>query len=153
MSTRNPLLVEVTDRIGPKLNAELIRRLRHDGHPAITPAHARVFEHLADGARLTELAERAQITKQSMGELIGGLERLGYVQRERDSLDRRAQVIRATGRGEAVMRRARKDIAAVYRAAQDKLGERRVAELEQLLLEYEQVLDEWCRRDRSSAPR
>ena len=39
--------------------------------------------------------ERAQITKQSMAELVLHLERLGYVERVPDPSDRRAKLVRA----------------------------------------------------------
>ena len=45
------------------------------------------------GTRLTDLAARAQMTKQSMRELVDRAEKLGLVAREPDSLDRRAKTI------------------------------------------------------------
>lgn len=143
MSNRNPQLVEITDRVGPALNAELVRRLQSAGHPALTLAHAKVFEHLGDGARITDLAERAQVTKQSMGELVRALEVLGYLLRIPDPCDGRAQLIRATPRGEDVMASSRAEIAAMYRLARRRLGARQMEQLERLLAGYEQVLEEW----------
>src|SRR4051812_21630899 len=129
MSNRNPLVVEITDRVGPKLSAALIHRLQDRNHPGITSSHAKVFEHLGDGARLTDLAERAQITKQSMGELVRSLERLGYVEREPDPADGRAYIVRATAHGADVMHQARRGIAQMYRQAQSKLGTKQMAQL------------------------
>ena len=45
---------------------------------------------------MSELARRAQITKQSMSELVAHLERHGYVERVPDPDDRRAKLVRAT---------------------------------------------------------
>ena len=43
----------------------------------------------AEGSRVTELAELAQVTRQSMSEMIIELERRGYVERMPDPTDRR----------------------------------------------------------------
>ena len=51
---------------------------------------------------MSELAARAQITKQSMAELVAHLEQYGYVERIPDPADGRAKLVRATIRGRAV---------------------------------------------------
>src|ERR1700747_1273074 len=77
------------------LHPEGVRRvaagLAEAGFGDIRPAHTAVFQHIdADGSRLTDLAERAQITKQSMGYLVDFLEQRGYLERRSDPTDRRA---------------------------------------------------------------
>src|SRR3954465_7333719 len=68
------------------------------------PKHSAVFAQLGpDGARLTDLAKRAAITPQAMGELVDELEQLGYVRREPDPADRRAKLVRLTRLGEKVI--------------------------------------------------
>ena len=52
-----------------------------------------------EGSRLTELAERARMTKQSVGEVTTDLEQRGYVERVPDPADGRAKIIRLTDRG------------------------------------------------------
>ncbi len=52
-----------------------------------------------DGSRLTQLAERAAMTPQAMGELVDDLASLGYVERVADPADRRAKLIMLTDRG------------------------------------------------------
>jgi DNA-binding MarR family transcriptional regulator len=52
-----------------------------------------------EGGRLTDLAERAQMTKQAVGEVASELEKMGYVERVPDPADGRAKIIRLTGRG------------------------------------------------------
>lgn len=70
------------------------------GYPKLQISHQAVFLHLGlEGARLTELAERASISKQSMGQVIDELEYLGYVERVPDPLDRRAKIVQFTKRG------------------------------------------------------
>jgi DNA-binding MarR family transcriptional regulator len=70
------------------------------GYPDIRPSHSAVFANLGLGAvRVTELAERAQVTQQAMGKMLKELERMGYVARDVDSDDKRAKEIRLTARG------------------------------------------------------
>lgn len=63
----------------------------------LRPAHGNAMEQLEleDGLRLTEMAARAGITVQSMGELVDDLETKGYLERRADPTDRRAKRIRA----------------------------------------------------------
>lgn len=73
------------------------------GHP-ITTAQARVFQRVSDeGSRLTQLAEAAQVTKQTAGVLVDHLEQAGYVERTPDPDDARARLIRITSRGREVI--------------------------------------------------
>ena len=84
-------------------NELLHRRFAERGHPEVRPPHGNVFPYLDDeGTRVSTLAERAQITKQSMAELVAHLERHGYVERTPDPGDRRAKLVRATARGDEV---------------------------------------------------
>jgi DNA-binding MarR family transcriptional regulator len=52
-----------------------------------------------DGTRLTVIAERLGITKQSASQIVTDLETRGYVQRLADPTDRRASLVRFTERG------------------------------------------------------
>jgi DNA-binding MarR family transcriptional regulator len=76
-----------------------------------------------EGSRLTELAERAGITKPSMSELIDVMARLGYVERVPDPHDRRASLIRRTERGWAINRIARDTVESMEREWRGALGD------------------------------
>ena len=79
---------------------EVSTGLARAGFEDIRPAHTAVFQHIqADGSRLTDLADRAQITKQSMGYLVDYLEQQGYLERRPDPDDRRVTLIGLTDRG------------------------------------------------------
>ena len=72
------------------LASDLEDGLRAAGHDDLRAAHAQVFVALdMDGSRLTELAARAGMTKQAMGELVRYLEHHGYLAVEPDPRDRR----------------------------------------------------------------
>lgn len=119
---------------------EVVRRiadgLEEAGFDDIRPAHTAVFQHIkADGSRLSDLAENAQMTKQSMGYLVDYLEEHGYVERQPDPTDRRASLIFLTKRGWAEVREALKIIAAIEQEWGRRLGERRLEQLRELLSE------------------
>ena len=123
------------------MTAELHRRLAAEGHPEVRPAHGSVLQFLDDdGTRVSALAERAQMTKQSMAELVAHLERHGYVERVPDPADRRAKLVRATARGEEVYAIARDVMAEVTARATERLGARRMRELRALLEELNAAL-------------
>lgn len=63
-------------------------------------AHVHITRHLAvNGSRLTDLAQRADITKQAMGDLVTQCEAWGLVTREVDIFDRRAKKVMFTTDG------------------------------------------------------
>jgi DNA-binding MarR family transcriptional regulator len=116
------------------LTEHIHARLAERGHPEIRPAHGTVFQFLDDdGTRVSVLAERAQMTKQSMAELVLHLERHGYVERVPDPGDRRAKLVRATRRGRDVFPYAIQAIAEVEEHWTEVLGERDMQRLRGLL--------------------
>jgi DNA-binding MarR family transcriptional regulator len=67
----------------------------------IRPTHACVFRYVrGSGLRLTEIAELADMTKQSVGEIVDDLVERDYVERIPDPADGRAKLICLTKRGE-----------------------------------------------------
>jgi DNA-binding MarR family transcriptional regulator len=63
-------------------------------------AHIHITRHLAlQGSRVTELAQRAGMTKQAMGTLVGQCEAWGLVMREDDANDGRARLVQFTPTG------------------------------------------------------
>ena len=79
---------------------EMTRRVADTPYSDIRITHGCVFGNIdPDGSRLTDLAERAHMTKQSVGEVATELERRGYLERVPDPDDGRAKIIRLTERG------------------------------------------------------
>ncbi len=104
------------------------------GFATVRPAHFTVFQHLPPtGARLTELAEAALLTKQSMGYLVDDLEAHGYVERVPDPADRRAKLVRLTARGEEVERVVRAVIQQIEAEWAAQLGQDNYQQLTRLL--------------------
>ena len=66
----------------------------------VSAAHIHITRHLAvQGARLTDLAHSAGMSKQAMGDLVDQCEAWGLVRRERDSRDARVRLVQFTPTG------------------------------------------------------
>jgi DNA-binding MarR family transcriptional regulator len=127
------ILLREPFRIGSEI---LHERLAESGHPEVRAPHGNVFQFLDDGGtRVSVLAQRAQITKQSMAELVAHLERHGYVERVPDPADRRAKLVRATARGEEVYAVARRVVREIEAAWTRRLGKAKMRQLRELLEE------------------
>lgn len=98
------------------------------------PAHSAVFAQIAPkGSRLTELARRANMSPQAMGELVDELEQLDYVVRRPDPADRRAKLITLTKKGQACIAAGIATINGIEEQLTDRLGERGHRQLRSLL--------------------
>ena len=112
------------------LNDLALLRLAGSGHPDIRSAHGTVFQYLDDtGTTVSVLAERAQMTKQAMAELVQHLETHGYVTRSPDPTDGRAKLVLPTERGTEVMTIAQELAPVVEARIGELLGEDRLEEL------------------------
>jgi DNA-binding MarR family transcriptional regulator len=86
-----------------RLSERVYGALAAQGFPDIRPAHSAVFRHVAaSGSRVSDLAERAGMTKQSMAYLVEALAASGHVTVAPDPADGRAKLVRLTRRGRAV---------------------------------------------------
>lgn len=84
------------------MRARVYARMAEVGLPDIRPAHSSLLRNIADaGSRVSDLAQRAQMTKQSMGYLADSLEAAGYVTQGPDPTDGRAKLVRLTDKGRA----------------------------------------------------
>lgn len=116
------------------MNEALVARLAARGHPEVRAPHGAVLQYLDDaGTRVSVLAERAQMTKQSMAQLVAHLEAHGYVERVPDPADGRAKLIRATARGRDVFAVARELVAEVDARLEARLGRAKLERLRALL--------------------
>lgn len=105
------------------------------GFPDIRRSHGLVFEMLDwSGSRITDLARRARITKQAMGELVTDLEEMGYVERVPDPHDGRAKLVKRTALGEAAVTAAVAALMGMEERWAAFLGEERYAEVREGLV-------------------
>lgn len=132
-------IFEIVEQLSERVNRTVALRLEQRGFPGLRAAHGKVFSHLRGGASVSELASRAGVTKQSMAELVTGLERGGYVQREPSPDDARVRIVRITPRGAAAM-------AVAYVIGQELRAEWAGAVGSKPLVELERGLDELASR-------
>lgn len=124
-----------------QMNDRVIRAMREAGYD-ITVAQARIGQRIADeGSRLTELAEQAQVTKQTASLLVTALEREGLVERVPDPADGRASLIRFTRKGQAASQRAREVVMGVEQEWNDHLGPELAASLREALIKLRDIAD------------
>ncbi|PWN05025.1 MarR family transcriptional regulator [Nocardioides silvaticus] len=112
------------------------------GHDDLSPAMMRIAGQVAEeGSRVTELAERSQITKQSASVLVEQLSRAGYVSRVPDPTDARAKLVVLAERGRDVQRVARREERAIEREWTRHLGVGGMAELRRALSGLRAITD------------
>lgn len=111
--------------------------------PDYRPNYDAVFRWLGpDGDRISELAQRCNVSKQAMGETIDWIEQHGYVERVPDPSDGRATLVRRTELGWRVNRIAREQVEATQMEWTRALGEADFAELLRLLRRLARLLDQ-----------
>lgn len=123
----------------------IFRAIQQAGFDDWTLAQVRVFQRIApDGSRLTDLADQAQVSKQSAGVLVDQLERLGYVRRVQDPSDGRARLIVIEERGRRAAETALATSAEILAEWQTFLGTRNFTLLHQILDQLREITDPYA---------
>ena len=116
---------------------EVLRTVQQGEFAWVTPVQLALFRNLdLGGTRLTELAARARITKQSMQELVDKAERSGVVVRRPDPHDRRVKIVAFTPAGLVMLERFRAGVAEAERRMAEALGDGVVQDLKARLQTY-----------------
>jgi DNA-binding MarR family transcriptional regulator len=111
-------------------NERAIARVRRKT-PEARVGHTRLFPYIdLAGTRLTELARRAGVTKQAVGQMVDELEELGVVERTPDPGDKRAQLVTFTEAGLAQLVAGFDVLDGIERELQGELGEPAMKALE-----------------------
>ena len=87
------------------------------------------------GIRITDLATLAGMTKQSLGELVGWLEKSGFVSSSRDENDRRVRLVSRTRLGDAASEATSQAVASVEERWREEIGAVRYDAMKQVLRE------------------
>jgi DNA-binding MarR family transcriptional regulator len=107
-----------------------VELMRQGAFPEARRAFNPVFIHLpADGCRLTELARRANMTKQAMAELVDELVGLGYLVRFPDPADGRAKIILRASKGLEAHETTMQAFSRIEQELADLVGRRALDEL------------------------
>ena len=120
----------------------IFRAVHEAGFDDVTIAQSRLMMGIdTDGTRLSVLAERAQIAKQTATALVDKLERAGYVQRVADPSDGRARLVRMTARAEAALPIARAEEERIEAEWRAQLGPELMGQLRQALTALRDITD------------
>jgi DNA-binding MarR family transcriptional regulator len=98
------------------------------GFADVREPHLQIFGNLYGGARLSELAARAQLSLAATSELVNDLQRLGYLERRPDPHDGRAKMIVPTERGREALAAAGNRVAEIEAHWAALIGENRFAD-------------------------
>jgi DNA-binding MarR family transcriptional regulator len=128
------VLIRLLNVACDEFSDEVYKRVAAAGFGDIRPGHGCVFGNIdPEGSRLTDLAFRANMTKQSVGEVTSDLERRGYVERVPDPEDGRAKIIRLTPRGHEAQAIGRQLIDEAEQEWAERYGAERIAALREAL--------------------
>jgi DNA-binding MarR family transcriptional regulator len=121
--------------------------LAEEGFSDIRIAHGAVFRNMSrEGSRLTELAERARMTKQSMADLVDYLRERGYLKLYPDPNDGRAKLIQLTERGMNVVNALIRISRRYERECASVIGEEKWAQFRSLLTQVGEATREVAAR-------
>lgn len=116
------------------LRERIYRDVLDAGFADVRPVHVTLFRWPGpDGMRPTELAAAVHVSKQSVNDRLGELERLGYLTREPDPADSRARIVRLTARGRRLHEAALAAHERIEREWAEVVGAKRFAALRETL--------------------
>src|SRR6478752_10303069 len=140
---------QLLGRLLREFRTELFAPATAGGYPDLREPHLHIFGNVGiDGVRLTELANRAQLSLATTSELVSDLQRLGYLERRPDLVDRRAKLIFPTGRGRQALNDAGDRVAEIEQHWREAVGGVRFDEMCTVMQNLLDVLvDETGQRD------
>jgi DNA-binding MarR family transcriptional regulator len=149
---RKPLIALV-DRANRALQTDMVRRAHEDGHVEVKMAHNSVFGTLhAGGARAADMAARAGITRQSMGEVVRDMVALDLLEMRADPDDGRAKVVDYSEHGLAVAGDGFQYLIDLERRFAEEFGEREYAVARDVLERLVDVLDRFASEHDQDSP-
>lgn len=123
----------------------MFRALQDAGFDDWTLAQCRVFQRIGpNGSRLKDLADQAQMTKQSASVMVDQLENLGYVRRLPDPTDGRARLIVIEERGRRAVELTVATLDEIYAEWKTYLGTRNFTLLHEILGQLREITDPYA---------
>jgi DNA-binding MarR family transcriptional regulator len=118
------------DNVGRLLNnavarfeSRVLALMSQSGHPQARISHISLTRNLdLDGTRVSELARRAGMTKQAMGELVSQCAALKLVVSNTDPADKRARIVQFTPEGRRWLEAFRQAVDHAEREMRDEVG-------------------------------
>lgn len=120
------LLLQISDDFFRSVGPQIIAA----GHTRIRTQHATVLALLPlEGARITDLARAAGVTKQAMALTVADLEKHGYLERTPDPDDGRAKIVRLSAHGLELLRDAQDAVGSAWKRYAKMVGDRQLRAL------------------------
>src|SRR4051812_17964085 len=130
-STRRSLASLVTDA---QRWLEASEREHASRGAPLARAHVLVFSHLdSGGTRPAEIARRAGISRQAVGQSVAQMRELGLVKLARDPTNRRARLVQPTTKGMRALERSGTGSGAAEKALSRRIGASGVKPLREAL--------------------
>ncbi len=116
-------------------NAALLKSLKHGEFSGIRNTHLNLLRHLdAEGTRMTDLANRSDLTKAAITSLVRGCRNLDLVTVGQSAGDARARVVRFSDKGLKLMEHIQKTLFTIEHHLAIRLGGDAYAQLRAALL-------------------
>jgi DNA-binding MarR family transcriptional regulator len=123
------------------IQSNVMQRLQESyQHQGLRMSFEPYISMIGEGCRLTELAERLGISKQSCNQTANQMEKAGYIQRVPDPLDGRGKIVVLTPQGKKLVKDGYKVITAITQGFDGHIGSKKLATLTELLLKLAQGL-------------
>ncbi|WP_183407029.1 MarR family winged helix-turn-helix transcriptional regulator [Nocardioides marmorisolisilvae] len=120
-------LIALAEKSARALRDDMVTTAHSRGFTELQPLHNPVFATLPpEGARAVDMAHRAGITRQSMGEAIRDLAAHGIVEMVPDPADGRAKIVMFTEYGRKVASSGYSHIIEIDALVREKFGDRDV---------------------------
>lgn len=127
------------------MESAVMAALKSAGHD-LSLSQARVFQRInPDGSRPVDLADAAQLSKQTLGSIVDQLEQSGYVHRIRDPQDARARLVTITPKGQELIEVSIPVVRDIEAAWEAHLGKVRTLQLRKTLAELCEITDQHAR--------
>jgi DNA-binding MarR family transcriptional regulator len=135
------------------MESAVLAELKTHGHD-LPLNQARVFQRIGpEGSRLAELAEAAQVSKQTVGSIVDQLERSGYVRRIPDPRDARARLVTLTAEGHELVQISLPVVRRIEADWEGYLGRVRTRQLREALTALREITDPYARPGQPRRPR
>jgi DNA-binding MarR family transcriptional regulator len=136
-------LIALVDRANRALQNHMVEAQHRRGNPVIKHSHNAVFATLLEeGTRASDMAMRAGITRQSMGEVIREMVDLGILEMRPDPEDRRAKLVTYTDAGRELAREGYQHLIELEERFAEEFGEDEYELVRKFLERLVPLLDE-----------
>ncbi len=136
-------MIALAEKAARALRTDMLTHAHERGFTQIQPAHNAVFATLPpEGARTADMAARAGITRQSMGEVVRDMVRLGILEMVPDPADGRAKIVTFTEEGLHVAQQGFSHIIDLDRQFREEFGDADFETTCRVLARIQEMLDD-----------